>query len=111
MKKNILAFCIAALFTAAGVNGSAYAGEAELLQRLDKLGNEIEALKAELKRIKDEKDQEKATQLASRTIVDATRLPDILFHHTSSVSAPMTSPCQDHFGICKPAGTSSAEPW
>ena len=29
----------------------------------------------------------------------------------SSVSAPLMSPCQDHFGICKPSGTSSAEWW
>jgi hypothetical protein len=29
----------------------------------------------------------------------------------SSVSPPVTSPCQDHFGICKPSGTSSAEWW
>ena len=65
MKKTTLAFCIAALFTAAGVNSSAYADEAELLQRLDKLGNEIEALKAELKRIKEEKEREKSAQLTA----------------------------------------------
>ena len=65
MKKTTLAFCIAALFTASSVSTAAFAGEAELLQRLDKLGNEIEALKAELKRIKEEKEREKAAQLAA----------------------------------------------
>src|SRR5262249_13469006 len=29
----------------------------------------------------------------------------------SSFSAALTSPCQDHFGMCKPSGTSSAEWW
>src|SRR5262249_26061750 len=29
----------------------------------------------------------------------------------SSFSAALTSPCQDHFGMCKPSGTSSAESW
>src|SRR4030095_15517115 len=29
----------------------------------------------------------------------------------SSVSPPLTSPCQDHFGMCNPSGTSSAEWW
>src|SRR5262249_29423582 len=28
-----------------------------------------------------------------------------------SFSAALTSPCQDHFGMCKPSGTSSAESW
>src|SRR5262249_25738473 len=32
-------------------------------------------------------------------------------HRPSSVAAPLTSPCQDHFGMCKPSGTSSAEWW
>ena len=27
----------------------------------------------------------------------------------SSFSTSVTSPCQDHFGMCKPSGTSSAE--
>ncbi|HEX9390232.1 MAG TPA: porin [Usitatibacteraceae bacterium] len=65
MKKTTLAFCIAALFTASAASTTAFAGEAELLQRLDQLGNEIESLKAELKRIKEEKEREKAAQIAA----------------------------------------------
>ena len=65
MKMTTLAFCIGALLTTTSASTSALAGETELLQRLDKLGNEIEALKAELKRIKDEKTRENAAPLAA----------------------------------------------
>src|SRR5262249_53545659 len=39
------------------------------------------------------------------------RVARVDHRHHSSVSAPLTSPCQDHFGMCKPSGTSSAEWW
>ena len=71
MKKTTLAFCIAALFTTTSASTGAIAGETELLQRLDKLANEIDALKAELKRIKDEKARENAAQLAAPAAVPA----------------------------------------
>src|SRR5262245_35983976 len=36
---------------------------------------------------------------------------DCASFQVSSFSAALTSPCQDHFGMCKPSGTSSAEWW
>src|SRR5260221_4646624 len=86
MKKTTLAFCIAALFTASPASTPAFAGEAELLQRLDQLGNEIESLKPELKRIKEEKEREKAAQSAAPA--PATPAPTVAAAPASSVTMP-----------------------
>ena len=57
------------------------------------------------------------TEIEFDRIVDPKRWSDLcrelnnLIVHMSPVSAPLTSPFQDHFGMCKPSGTSSAESW
>ena len=48
MKKTFLAQALYATFACAGLSFSAYAGEAELLQKIEKLAAELESIKAEL---------------------------------------------------------------
>ncbi len=90
MKKTTLAFCIAALFSATAPH-AAHAGETELLQRLDKLGGEIEALKAELKRIKEEKEREQAKAEQAKTAQAAAPAPTVAAAPASNVTMPRLS--------------------
>jgi hypothetical protein len=63
MKKNLIVTVIAAAFLAAPL--SAYAGEAELLARIDKMAAELEQLKAELKANRQQTDRIAQQQAAT----------------------------------------------
>ena len=68
MKKNGIALALAALLAVSPL----YASEADLLQRLDRLANELENVKSELKKLKEEKEAKAKDLPASVTMTAST---------------------------------------